>query len=68
MKICIFVPIKYQFWSTKVPPGHLKKKAFRTQMKSVFKLIRQSAIHMQDLKQIYFSTILGYEDLRETAT
>jgi len=28
---------------------------------------RQSIIHLQDLKQIYFVINFGYEDLRETA-
>jgi len=32
------------------------------------KVPRQSVIHIQDLKEIYFVTNLGYEDFRETAT
>ena len=68
MKIGIFVPIKCPFLSTRGPPCKLSKKAFRAQTKSVFKVPRQSAIHIQDLKEIYFVTNLGYEDLRETAT
>ena len=50
------------------PPCFLSKKAFRAQTKSIFKVPRQSAIHIQDLKEIYIVTNLGYEDLRETAT
>ena len=68
MKIGIFVPIKCSVLSTRGPPCTLSKKAFRAQTKSVFKVPRQSAIHIQDLKEIYFVTNLGYEDLRGTAT
>jgi len=42
----------------------MSKKAFRAQTKSVFKVPRQGVIHIQDLKEIYFVTNLGYEDLR----
>ena len=48
------------------PPCEQSKKEFRAQTKSVFKVPRQSVIHKQDLKEIYFVTNLGYEDLRET--
>ena len=68
MKTGIFVIKKYHIWSTRGPPYNLKKKVFYAQTKSVFKVTRQSVIHLQDLKQIYFEPNLGYEDLRETAT
>ena len=68
MKIGIFVPIKCPFLSTRGPRFDTIEEAFRAQTKSVFKVPRQSAIHIQDLKEIYFVTNLGYEDLRETAT
>ena len=70
MKIGIFVPIKCPFLSTRGPPPpcKLSKKAFRAQTESVFKVPRQSVIHIQDLNEIYFVSNLGYEDLRETAT
>ena len=68
MKTGIFVPIKCPILSTRGPPCKLSKKAFRAQTKSAFKVARQSIIHIQDLKEIYFVTNLSYEDLRETAT
>jgi len=51
-----------------VPPCKLLKKGLRAQTKGVFKVPGQSAIHIQDLKEVYFVTNLGYEDLRETGT
>ena len=46
----------------------MRKKAIRAETKGICEGTTQSIIHMQDLRQIYFVTNLGYEELRETAT
>ena len=70
-KLLHFFTTKIQFWPTKEHPLKMRKKAFRSETKGVFEGTTQrlqSIIHMQDLRQIYFVTNLGYEELRETAT
>jgi len=56
------------FVHQETPLVNCRRKHLERKRKVFFKVPRQSVINIQDLKEIYLVTNLGYEDLRETAT